>query len=118
MKKRLISVMLAGMMTAGVGTMTGCSEANHYEYGEDKKCTDVYIVIESKDQKKIHKGNYATVICDPYGHGFAGTGLLELELDCGGKYLTNAPCYFYESEPSKNEYDQVCEDCFSLDQTL
>ena len=117
-KRRLISVMLAGMMTAGVGTMAGCSD---YEYDDgmgSRRFTNKYIVIESKDEKTVHKGDYELVFLDPEGHGYAGTGLFEFEFDCGDKYLTNAHCYIYDSTPPKGDYDIVCEDCFSLDQTL
>jgi len=118
-KRRLISVMLAGMMTAGVGTMTGCS--SEYDYEDNmgsRKFTDAYIVLESKDKKTVHKGDYELVFLDPEGHGYAGTGFVKLDLDCGKNYFTNADCYIYENTPSKDSYEVVCEDCFSLDESL
>ena len=66
----------------------------------------------------MHKGGYECVIFDPAGYGFAGTGLLNIDFNCGVNYLTNAPCDIYENVPSQNEYDVICEDCFSLDESL
>ena len=54
-KRRLISVMLAGLMTAGVAAMAGCSD-DPYQYGENNKNKDVYIAIELKGEKSAQRG--------------------------------------------------------------
>ena len=115
-KRRLISVMIAGMMTASAGTMAGCT--TDYQFERDvgtKKFRNAYIVLESKDEKIMHKGNYEVLFVDPSGYGYAGTGLLKLDFACRDEYLTNAPCYIYKNKPSKSDYDVVCEDCFTAD---
>ena len=110
-KKRLISVMLAGVMGLGMSAMSGC-DYNTELYGEGENGKSLYIIIESKDEKKVHKGSYEPIIYDPAGYGYAGSGLIKLKLDCGKNWTTNADCYITESEPDKEDYDKFCKGCF------
>ena len=52
-KRRLISVMLAGVLATSVTTMAGCFKEYDYDGDEGtRKFSDVYIVVESKDALK------------------------------------------------------------------
>ena len=109
------------MLTAGIalGAATGCYDEKYLD-DTNLPIEDVYIVMEDKGNKVVHKGNYLPILSEPFdGYGKAGTGLLSLQFDCGRKLLTNADCYIYENKPTKDiDYDTVCEDCFSLEKSL
>ena len=115
MKKRLISFMLATVIGAGVGAMSGCSEEDrNYKNADGLNNKNVYLVLGDSKGKTVHKGNYKIVKMST-GTTQYGTCLLDIKLDCGDEYLTNADCYIYENTPDKDQYDNVCEDCFLLD---
>ena len=119
-KRRLISVMLATMMGTSIGVISGCSNEDvnkdrELYYADNMQIDDVYIVLEDNGEKKVHKGDYQ-IACylDPKRYGFTSSGFVKLDLDCGKNYFTNADCYIYEKKPARDDYDKMCEDCFSL----
>lgn len=114
--KSLIKVMIASFMTALVlSTTTGCNNSE-VSYGDEfKEHNDIYIVIENKQEKVLHKGDVVPLHCGRRDFK-SGTGFSKINLDCSKEYITNAHCYLYENKPVKNEdYDEVCEDCFLLE---
>ena len=117
-KKRLISVMLAGLMTAGVATMTGCDEEEKMG-GAEELCyidsmNNVYLILEQKDETTLHKGDISFLAHDE-NYGSASTGLTRFNLDCGEEMLSNLTYYVSETKPQKNKYDNICEDCFFVE---
>ena len=120
-KKRVISAMLAGVMCTGATVaLAGCS--SNYEpqlKGRGLDGRTVYILMESKDEKILHKGKFTPVIYSANDtwctySGPVGCGLIDLNLNCGKKWLTNADCYITEYMPAQEDYDVVCEDCMGL----
>ena len=116
-KRRLISLMLAGALASGVMVAAaGCSEDDQITEGRavmNSECKNVYIVLQNGDKKIVHKGDFVPVFYSGTGSFSAGTGFVDLKLDCGKNYTTNADCYIYNNKPEKEEdYNTVCEDCF------
>ena len=117
-KKRLISVMLAGVVTAGMlSVAAGCT--NKTENIGNKELylfdpiEDVNIVLEEKNEKILHKGD---VSISYYTYGYSGgtcNGVVKHQFDCGRTLLTNATYYLYDDIPNESEYDDICEECFN-----
>ena len=109
MEKRLIALMVAGVIT--VGTMTGCSSKDvdssivRDNFFGDGRVGDEYIIIKQNDTHILHKGKYTEDI-DGSVHGFV--------FDCGEDFLSNAEHFVSYQEPNAERYDEKCEDCFDL----
>jgi len=108
-KKRLISLMLAGAMTVGVATMTGCdegqTEAQKIE-GMIINSDDCYVVLKINDTDVLHNGRVKYLRT-----GNVYMGLNSYEFDCGKTYTGNAQCFISTTIPTEEVYDTVCEDC-------
>lgn len=103
MKKRLIAIMAAGIITTA--TLTGCSTTESYVGGNTYK--DKYIVLEDKDGKDIlHKGTYIE------GYKDANNAF---DFECAEMFITNRQHTTYDNEPAETEYDEKCEHCFNND---
>ena len=106
--KRLISLMLAGVMTTSVGVMAGCSGCltdDTYRAAEIYK--NRYIILEDKDGKDIlHKGDFGE------GYKDANNGF---DLECAEFFITNRKHTTYDNKPAETEYDEQCEQCFNND---
>ena len=112
-KKRLISLMLAGMLTAGVATMTACEE----EQTEAQKiesvirtADDAYVVLKINDTDVLHKGK-VEYLRSSVGNAAVYMGFNAYTFDCGKTYTTNSQSFISTDMPSEEVYDVVCEDC-------
>ena len=108
MKKRLIALMVAGIMTTA--TLTGCANGSEKPKGTVKdefigcKNKDVYVIIKQNDSNLLHKGDYYRDM-DGNSNGFV--------FECGEDFWSNAEYSTYFEEPKAERYDEKCEDCFS-----
>ena len=119
MKKRLIALMISGLLMTG--TLVGCAEIETEEkmipraIKIDSTIEDVNICVERKDGYVLHKGdiNYFK-----QGEGRVATGinLTEMHFDCGKTLTSNATYTISKDMPEEADYDYVCEDCFSQGQ--
>ena len=109
MKKRLIALMVAGIMTTA--TLTGCSDNSNKTVDEDFMGTpeikDGYVIIKQNDKDVLHKGDYYRDY-DGSSHGF--------KFDCGENYFSNVEHSAYYEKPQSERYDEKCEECFSNEQ--
>lgn len=107
MKKRLIALMVAGVMSTA--TLTGCGNEGtvdkHYLGGG--VVHDGYIVIKQNDSHILHKGDYYRAN-DGETNGF--------RFDCGEDFWSNAEHFASNEEPKPERYDEKCEECFDLNQ--
>ena len=113
-KKRLISLMLAGMMAVGVGAMAGCEESESTEAQKVesiiRKGDYAYIVLRINETDVLHKGD-VDYLRSSTGSGSVYMGFNSYKFDCGKTYTTNSQCFISTSMPSKEVYDEICEDC-------
>ena len=133
MKKRLIALMIAGgMLVSGVGALTGCVDEDgdqwvekHQElnsqipyglYHSSKGSTwyDSYICFQQKDEITLHKGDIYYIIHDSRSDPKADpwTGMTKMEFDCGKEIISNYNYSVSYEQPSEEDYDKICEDCF------
>ena len=113
--RRLISLMLAGMITLGVGAMTGCEE---YEQTEEAKTYDLltgvdegFIVLRVNDKDILHKGK-VEYLSSGVGKYSVYMGFNSYEFDCGKTYTSNSQSFISTTMPTEEVYDEICEDCF------
>ena len=107
MKKRLIAIMVAGVMTTA--TLTGCGSEGTVDdfFAGEGVVDDGYIIIKQNDSLILHKGDY-------YRDGNGGTsGFI---FDCGEDFWSNSEHFASNEEPKAGRYDEKCKDCFSNDQ--
>ena len=104
-KRRLISLMLAGVMATSVGAMAGCDNSvdtdmgyNHYK--------NVYIILDQNEKDILHKGDFYNSIKD-------ADNKFDLKCTKGNHIITNADFSVMENQPDEDLYDEKCEDCFS-----
>ena len=104
LKKRLIALMVAGVVTTA--TLTGCARESVDEmFVGDPHVNDGYIIIEQNDKDVLHKGKYFRSN-DGSSHGY--------QFDCGEDFYSNAEASAYFKHPKADRYDEKCEDCFGL----
>ena len=105
MKKRLIALMISGILISS--TLTGCStQSVDAEWIGQPTNADGYIIIEQSDSHILHKGNfYKSSQGNSNGFNF----------NCGEEFQSNADFYSYYEEPKESRYDKKCEECFSLE---
>ena len=104
--KRLIALMLAGVMTTSVGVMAGCSSDTE-EYVGGNIYKNKYIVLEDKDGKDIlHKGTFHEGYYDANN---------AFDFDCSEMFISNRLHSTYDNKPAETEYDEKCEQCFKND---
>lgn len=108
MKKRLIALMVAGVLTTA--TLTGCGNekgsVDDYYLG-DGIVDDGYIIIKQNDVQVLHKGDYYR------GNNGSTNGFV---FDCGEDFWSNAEHFASNEEPKAERYDEKCEECFDLNQ--
>ena len=114
-KKRLISLMLAGVLGVGVAAMSGC-EKDENAPKSYPDTTHGYVVLDINDTEVLHKGNIRHIGDGMKSGGF--TGVAEFRFKCGKNYLANTNYFIYDKVPEESEYDQVCETCLSLEYTV
>ncbi len=120
MKKRLIALMVAGLIAAG--TMSGCSNDEGAENMEEGQLSfefnydDMNVVLNEKGKYVLHKGDVSFAY---YQSGFgyinysASPNLAKMELNCGNHLYSGGDYTLHEDMPAENMYDEICEDCFS-----
>ncbi len=136
MKKRLISLMLAGALMAGVGALAaGCGEANDnnsefkgdlsvagQQYGDKidhdgiyrgaaYKYDDIYVVLDQNGKKVLHHGDVEQLLNDTY-RGSVGSGNWLYDFDCTEPFATDWQHAFFDEKPSEDFYTEECDDCF------
>ena len=144
MKKRLISVMLAGFVSGSVLGVSACkdnsenstsvessTEKQLYPGDFYKDCKDVNIVINQKGKEILHKGDIDLLLIKigqdveyaagnanlDYGYDLNGTtNSTRLTLDCGTTLITNKDYSIFAKQPSDDWYDEVCEECFGIEE--
>jgi len=119
-KRRLIALMCAGVIGL---SMAGCSEQHLKEmYMSDEfECStdfdliqqDTNIIIDINGTATLHKGDVYAVE-HPQSYGGPTLGFHVLEFDCGEKLNCTYPFSFGQNNPNQEHYDEVCEDCFNL----
>lgn len=109
-KRRLISLMLAGVMATSVGAMAGCDGDELYSdnYGGVE---NAYIVLEQNGIDILHKGDMGVLYVDGGADGGPTTDY-NYKLDCGEETITNTKHQIFAKEPKVERYDKKCEDCF------
>ena len=120
MKKRLIAVMLSGLMM--VSALTGCAsnsgeEETHVVSGVihiSASIKNTHIAVEQNDECVLHKGD---IHFYESGSGKYATGInmTDMSFDCGKTLTTNARYSLSEEMPTEENYDRICEDCFGVD---
>ena len=125
MKKRLIALMLAGVLT--MGTMVGCSAENepkssidldqknavgHYS-DEAGRIVDQNISVEQKDKYVLHKGDIV-FFQNKAGQASTFVDVQKMIFDCGKEINTNATYYLSDEIPTDEWYDEICEECFDI----
>lgn len=114
-KRRLISLMLAGVMATSVGAMAGCSNGSteveniqqNYYHGVE----NAYIILEQNGVDILHKGDMDVLYVDG-GYDGGPTTDYNYKLDCGEETITNTKHQIFAKAPKAERYDQKCEDCF------
>jgi len=116
MKKRLIALMCAGVIGL---SMAGCSSiqeniedlANNplNENSQDIIYADKYIVLDENGCSTLHKGD----VYLGYGAGLV-EGCKVHKFDCGEEIYCTYPYRVSDTIPKETAYDEVCEDCFNL----
>ncbi len=107
MKKRIISLMLAGITTL---TLASCSDTNLQDSFYDG-VTDKFIVIEQNDTDVLHKGSMGVMSGRT---GKTSTTDYNYEFDCGEKTISNSEHQIFDNEPIAERYDVKCEGCFGV----
>jgi len=109
--------MLAGVISAGVITITGC-EKKQKDYNKNEKVSeqtagyyfdgleDVFIVIEKDNKQILHKGDIDAL---PIRGG--GNSCVKYSFDCGQEFISNNNYFVYDNQPNEQQYDEICEDC-------
>ena len=109
LKKRLIALMVAGVVTTTA--LTGCETGNETKSVKDNFIEGAgfngYIIIEQNDKDILHKG---------IGYMDADGPTNAFVFDCGEEFYSNAEYSAYYEEPKAERYDEKCEDCFKLGQ--
>lgn len=108
MRKRLIALMLAGMMV--VGTLTSCvtdkkEKNNKSIYDDDSEAAyhDKYITIEDADGNNIvHRGTYIGAF------NYANN---KYDFDCSEPFVSNKDSIVTDEMPADWMYDEVCDEC-------
>ena len=105
MKKRLIALMISGILISS--TFTGCAtQSVNEEWIGQPTIKDGYIIIEQNDNDILHKGSfYKAAQGNTNGFKFA----------CDEEFQSNADFYGYYEEPKAELYDKKCKDCFNLE---
>ena len=105
-KRRLISLMLAGVLATGVVGLSGCTQSKDDEFasGACYPYRDRYIIIEDKDGLDVlHKGDFYE------GYKDANNAF---DFECSEIFLSNKTFSTYNKKPKEETYDIICEDCF------
>ena len=113
-KKRLISLMLAGIMATSVGTMAGCGDEqkiNDYNsrIGEYYK----YVVVEENDIEVLHKIEEYKEVQDSNKAYEPALRTIILKTDCCDNEIRTmvSKTTMYQNKPSDYAYDEECELC-------
>ena len=135
MKKRLIVLMLAGLVATT--TLAGCGDVEEpveevqqlegididkkapsgYYVCESARITDKHISVEQKDKYVLHKGDVIFFNDSPLNSRYdTAINLTKMEFDCGKEYVSNASYSLSNEMPDEEMYDEICEECFSNDQ--
>lgn len=118
MKRRLIALMVAGVVVGG--SLTGCSNETSKDsmlndsLVRDGSIEDVYVSVEFKDEYTLHKGDvyYVRNCGDSIMNYSIGANLTAMEFDCGETIKSNLNYIVSEEMPDEKYYDHVCEECF------
>ena len=121
MKKRLIALMVSGVIMASA--LTGCASQTTQDDshvvvdGKMYKAVvieNTHISVEQKDGRVLHKGDIA-FFKSGSGRFATGIDLTEMYFDCGKILTSNTTYSLSEEMPDEEDYDHICEDCFKVD---
>lgn len=125
MKKRLISLMLAGAMVGAVGTMAGCGNVEKAEVQTGITSSNVYEELYGKNlivavYEKLVVLHKADVYNQYIGHNvntsWESTFWIgdRLDFKCGKADDRTTMYHDYGvTMPDETEYDVLCEECFN-----
>jgi len=120
-KRRLIALMCA--MVIGATTLVGCdtqqvADEAKYQKEYNTECIDIKRIGKDKHviindgTKTLHKGNIYAAIAT--GNVSSGSLFTIHEFECGKELHSTYDYSFSNEMPSEDEYDEICEDCFNL----
>lgn len=123
-KKSLIALILASVITAGVATMSACSEevqsldpeATTTEYSEDLVSTNLIVAVYKRNIE-LHKADVYTLFKGKYmgsdgGYSYSYNDKLVLDCDYKNPIVTKQYIAYPNGMPAESEYDVLCEKCF------
>ena len=113
-KKRLISLMLAGVMLAGTMSLAGCATSDEVSktnrYVEELIEKNMIVALYEKNIT-LHRADIYNCEETGYNHSSHITNKLDFKCD---KSDVKTPMYinYGDNMPERDCYDEICQECF------